>query len=92
MAKAVNLDALIIREEFLATAQGIDAGQSGKNQASRTDLTAGESFYITLRKPDFQRETAAWTPESVKDFIKAFADGELIPSVKRGGLPSLLKR
>jgi hypothetical protein len=81
MAKTVNLDALIIREDFLATAQGIDAGQSGKNQASRTDLTAGESFYITLRKPDFQRETAAWTPESVKDFIKAFADGELIPSV-----------
>ncbi len=63
MAQVVNLDALIPREDFLASA-GIDAGAVGKSEASRTDLTKGESFYLTLRKPDFQRETAAWTPEA----------------------------
>ncbi len=76
----VNIDALIPREDFLAS-EGADAGASGKASASRTDLLKGESFYLTLRKPDFQRETAAWTPESVRDFIKAFIEGDLIPSV-----------
>jgi len=80
MAQVVNLDALITREDFLASA-GIDAGSAGKSEASRTDLTKGENFYLTLRKPDFQRETAAWTPEAVRDFIKAFIEGDLIPSV-----------
>jgi hypothetical protein len=54
----VNIDALIPREDFLAS-EGADAGASGKASASRTDLLKGESFYLTLRKPDFQRETAA---------------------------------
>ena len=81
MAKVVNLDALIPREDFLATEGADDAGAGGKSEASRTDLTKGESFYLTLRKPDFQRETAAWPPEAVADFIKAFIDGDLIPSV-----------
>lgn len=81
MAEVVNLDALIPREDFLAV-EGIDAaGSSGKSEASRTDLTKGESFYSTLRKPDFQRETAAWTPDAVVDFVEAFIDGDLIPSV-----------
>lgn len=80
MAQVVNLDALIVREDFLATA-GLDAGSAGKSEASRTDLTKGENFYLTLRKPDFQRETAAWTPEAVRDFVKAFIEGDLIPSV-----------
>lgn len=80
MAEVVNLDALIPREDFLAS-EGADAGSTGKSEASRTDLTKGESFYLTLRKPDFQRETAAWSPEAVRDFIKAFIDGDLIPSV-----------
>jgi len=80
MAQVVNLDALIPREDFLASA-GMDAGAVGKSEASRTDLTKGEHFYLTLRKPDFQRETAAWAPEAVRDFINAFIDGDLIPSV-----------
>ena len=80
VADVVNLDALIPREDFLAS-DGVDAGAAGKSEASRTDLTRGESFHSTLRKPDFQRETAAWTPEAVRDFIEAFIDGDLIPSV-----------
>ena len=80
MAQVVNLDALIPREDFLVS-EGLDAGAAGKSEASRTDLTKGESFYLTLRKPDFQRETAAWSPEAVRDFIQAFIQGDLIPSV-----------
>lgn len=81
MPDVVNLDALIQREDFLAGDGGDAAGAAGKSDASRTDLSKGESFYLTLRKPDFQRETAAWTPEAIVDFIEAFIDGDLIPSV-----------
>lgn len=80
MAEVVNLDALIPREDFLAS-EGPDAGATGKAEATSTDLSKGEVFFLTLRKPDFQRETAAWTPEAVCDFIKAFIEGDLIPSV-----------
>lgn len=80
MAEVVNLDALIPREDFLA-ADNIDVGQDGKTEISRTDLMKSESFFSTLRKPDFQRETAAWSPEQICDFIEAFVDRELIPSV-----------
>jgi hypothetical protein len=90
MAQVVNLDALIPREDFLAVASGQEAGLSGKTEASRTDLTKGETFYLTLRKPDFQRETAAWSPEAVRDFIKAFIVGDLIPSVICWQSPSRL--
>lgn len=77
----VNLDALIPREDFIATDGGGAAGESGKASASKTDLVRGESFFETLRKPDFQRETAAWTPMNVCDFIEAFVNNDLIPSV-----------
>lgn len=77
----VNLDALVPREDFLTTDGHEGAGASGKAEATQTDLVPGASFYSTLRKPDFQRETAAWTPQAVCDFIQAFIDDELIPSV-----------
>lgn len=80
MAKVVNLDAMITREDF-DSEEGPAAGERGKTEASKTDLTKGESFYITLRKPDFQRETAAWSPEAVCSFLESFVDGDLIPSV-----------
>lgn len=80
MAELVNLDALIPREDFLAS-EGPNAGSAGKSEISRTDLMEGESFSSTLRKPDFQRETASWSPEAVRDFVQAFIEGDLIPSV-----------
>jgi hypothetical protein len=82
VAEVVNLDALIPREDFIAPSDDISgAGEGGKQSASSTDLTRGESFFATLRKPDFQRETAAWTPTAVCDFIEAFVGNDLIPSV-----------
>jgi hypothetical protein len=80
MPDVVNLDALITREDF-DSEDGAAAGEKGKSEASKTDLTKGENFYITLRKPDFQRETAAWSPEQVCNFLQSFVDGELIPAV-----------
>jgi len=80
MSDVVNLDALIQREDFNSE-EGGGAGEQGKAEASKTDLSKGESFYITLRKPDFQRETAAWSPEAVCAFLESFVKGELIPAV-----------
>lgn len=80
VAEIANLDALIVRDDFLATDQ-LDIPSSKKGEVQVSDLRLGDSFYSTLRKPDFQRETASWKPEAVRDFIKAFLDGDLIPSI-----------
>ncbi|MFH1157539.1 MAG: DUF262 domain-containing protein, partial [Pseudomonadota bacterium] len=90
MSEAVNLDALITRDDFLVTESSVQVGSSGKSDASRTDLVKGESFYQTLRKPDFQRETAAWSPEAICEFVSAFIEGDLIPSVILWQSPSRL--
>lgn len=81
MPEIVNLDALIPREDFIAPHEGDTPGERGKPSASLTDMKRGESFFETLRKPDFQRETAAWSPQSVCDFIEAYVSNDLIPSV-----------
>ena len=82
MGEIVNLDALIPREDFIAPIDDSGSpGAGGKESASATDLKKGESFFSTLRKPDFQRETAAWSPATVCDFIEAFVNNDLIPSV-----------
>jgi hypothetical protein len=82
MPETVNLDALIPRADFLTPQQtDTPAGAAGKASASMTDLSKGESFFSTLRKPDFQRETAAWSPTMIRDFVKAYIEGDLIPSV-----------
>jgi hypothetical protein len=83
MAETVNLDALIPREDFLSstTPDTGSAGQTGKVHATATDLRHGEAFSSTLRKPDFQRETSAWSPVMVRDLVRAFVEGELIPAV-----------
>ena len=90
MPQTVNLDALIPREDFLTSENPDSGGESGKSSASMTDLTSGESFFSTLRKPDFQRETAAWSPEQICEFVKAFIDNDLIPSVICWQSPSRL--
>ncbi|MBL8806001.1 MAG: DUF262 domain-containing protein [Rhodospirillales bacterium] len=92
MAETVNLDALIPRQDFLSeeTPENSAAGGRGQQAASATDLKRGESFFSTLRKPDFQRETAAWSPFMVKEFVKAFVEDELVPSVICWQSPSRL--
>ena len=87
--KNVNLDALIPRADFLVE-DGPAQGESEKKTATTTDLKKGESFYGSLRKPDFQRETAAWKPEHILALVRAFLDGDLIPAVVCWQSPSRL--
>lgn len=79
--KNVNLDALISREDF-------EASDSNENMASKistlsvNDLKVGSGLFLaSVRKPDFQRETADWDIEKIVRFIKSFVDGEFIPAV-----------
>ena len=80
MAKnTANLDALILRDDFLS--QPTQAGGNPRQTISISDLDQASFFRNSLRKPDFQRETTHWTPPAVVDLIRAFLDGDLIPAV-----------
>jgi hypothetical protein len=79
MATHVNLDALITREDFEVVSNADEANV--KTSMPISDLEADAFFYGALRKPDFQRETAEWTPERVVGLIRTFIEGELIPGV-----------
>lgn len=78
-AIGVNLDALIPREDF-ATDSGATAGTLD-NTIGIHHLSNNAFFVNSLRKPDFQRETANWTPSKVVELITAFLDGDLIPAI-----------
>lgn len=74
----VNLDALIPREDFEVV---IDASPfDQKDTISIVDLQQG-FFYSALRKPDFQRETASWSPLKIADLVASFLNGDLIPAI-----------
>lgn len=74
----VNLDSLIPREDF-----AVEDKASSAPRLDRIDIHHFESSFFSnaLRKPDFQRETAHWTPEKVVDLIRTFLEGNLIPAV-----------
>ncbi len=79
MAKRVNLDAMIPREDF-----GVEDGVYDMDLIPGfpiTSLNRESPMRGLLRKPDFQRETNHWTPEQVVTFIASFLDNELIPSL-----------
>lgn len=76
----VNLDALIQRADFPEQLPSTVVGK-GVDRLSAGDLESGKPTHGTLRKPDFQRETSAWTPEQVRDLIVAFINEDLVPAV-----------
>jgi hypothetical protein len=75
----VNLDALIRREDFEAREGEQPQNRRLSDQLKIEDLE--RTYFNLLRKPDFQRETASWSPETVVDFVRSFLDGDLIPAV-----------
>ena len=79
MATNVNLDALIRRADFDIVESTSQSSPPLTMQVR--DLEREAFFYSTLRKPDFQRETASWSPRKIKDFVKTFVDGDLIPAI-----------
>ena len=77
-----NLDALIRREDFVVVIdpkniQAVEEAPKLKIQELEND----SFMFRKLRKPDFQRTTAHWSPEKIAAFIKSFASGDLIPAV-----------
>jgi hypothetical protein len=77
----VNLDALIEREDFEASDDSLNASTKVSG-ISINDLRTNSGFFLpTVRKPDFQRETADWDAEKVVRFIESYVNGEFIPSV-----------
>lgn len=79
MANPVNLDALIPREDFEVTTDANPARLV--DTIAIRELEGSAFFYNTLRKPDFQRETADWEPKKVCEFVLSFLEGDLIPAI-----------
>jgi len=79
MATNVNLDALIRRADFDIVES---TSQSSPPQTMQIrDLEGKAFFFSTLKKPDFQRETASWSPRKIHEFVKTFVEGDLIPAI-----------
>lgn len=79
VANAVNLDALVSREDFEALTVNDDAPV--QLTISIRDLERSAFFYLALRKPDFQRETSEWDAKRVANLVRTFIEGDLIPAV-----------
>lgn len=77
----VNLDAMILREDFAASNGESFAAHENVPSLSPRDFTEGGLIGPNLRKPDFQRETNHWKPEQVVSLLECFVNGDLIPSV-----------
>lgn len=77
----VNLDALIVREDFEVKADTPPPPSQLSATLSVAQLEVSGLMYQALRKPDFQRETSNWEPQKIADFVRSFLDGDLIPSI-----------
>lgn len=77
----VNLDALIPREDFEVQGGTTPTLSQLATTMKVNELEATSVTYNILRKPDFQRETANWTPDKVAEFIQSYVEGDLIPSI-----------
>jgi hypothetical protein len=80
-SRFVNLDALLLREDFEVPIASPHVPAQLGNTLQLTELEEGKFFFAALRKPDFQRETSNWSPQHIVDFVKSFVEGDLIPSV-----------
>ena len=73
----VNLDAMIRRADLASPSDASEEVPA----LSIPQLEKSGFLYPALRKPDFQRETAHWSPEQVADLIGTFTRRDLIPAV-----------
>lgn len=77
----VNLDAMILREDFALQGKSTSATFDSISAISVQNFLPGNFIAPILRKPDFQRETNHWTPGQVVSLLECFISGDLIPSV-----------
>lgn len=85
----VHLDHLLLRESLRWVEPKVD--KDGRSQTFRSpisklryqDLDDRErnTIFPLLRKPDFQRETSAWTPEDCISLLESIINGLIIPSL-----------
>ena len=76
----VNLDAMIAREDIYAKEQVVQATIEDSG-VKTSELEERSIWFKSLKKPDFQRETASWEPEKIADLIECFVKGHFIPSL-----------
>lgn len=85
MANRLVLDAMIRRADFWqkGSTNAVDNSASAKPASSITfeNLRSDSNFVLSLRKPDFQRETNQWSVNQALVFLQSFIDGDLVPSV-----------
>ena len=86
MARQLVMDAMIRRADFWQ--RGKDKVTAPHETSARhistialDNLKSDSSIVLSLRKPDFQRETNQWSPSQAVTFIKSFIDGDLVPSI-----------
>lgn len=79
MAKYVDLDAMIPREDFEIEEETYALELLKDFPVAY--LESKSPILKLLRKPDFQRETNRWNPDQVVTFIASFLDNEVIPSL-----------
>jgi hypothetical protein len=79
MAKRVDLDAMIPREDFEVAEETYVLDLI--KDFPVTHLANESPILKLLRKPDFQRETNHWSPDQMVTFIASFLDSEVIPSL-----------
>lgn len=75
----VNLDAMILREDFNAT-----EGFTSTNRIKQIDISSlkFESMLPKLlRKPDFQRETRDWDVDQIVNFLHSIINRHFIPAI-----------
>ena len=74
----VNLDALLPRADL---AGPVAPSEGDIRTIKVADLQVDSLLYTWLRKPEFQRETANWSPEQVVDLIQTCVEGRIIPMI-----------
>lgn len=81
----VHLDHLINKDDIYYTAPEL---RTTAQKATKTDeviryidIKEERGLYANLRKPDFQRQTNAWTPEKCVGFLDSVLKGLLIPYI-----------
>ena len=54
---------------------------SQEDTSLRYDDIRRDDWFGRIRKPDFQRETNAWTPDDCAEFLDSVVNGRIIPSI-----------
>lgn len=88
MARRVNLDAMIPREDF--GLEGDEFAPELIRDFQIAHLQSNSPILKSLRKPDFQRETNHWSPSQIVTFVASFLDAEVIPSLILWKSPSFI--